>query len=135
MGKLGHQLTFLPWLSTGSGEAHRRGRFSTMRKTLVLAAAMLAVSVTSSFALKEIPLQVDRYDQEARAILDQGRSVAPGDTVCFGGNGSSDGIIVTGGVWDWEGTNNEAPQFFDDGDPVGNQFRDGWTFSDQTAKV
>ena len=106
-----------------------------MRKTLVLAAAMLAVSVTSSFALKEVPLQVDRHDQEARAILDQGRSVAPGDTVCFGGNGSGDGVIVTGGVWDWEGTNNEAPQFFDDGDPVGNQFRDGWSFSDQTAKV
>ena len=41
------------------------------------------------------------------------RSVAPGDTVCFGGNGSGDGIIVTGGVWDWEGVNNEAPQFFD----------------------
>ncbi len=106
-----------------------------MRKEFLLATAMLSASFTASHALKEIPVETEQSDWEARAILDQGRSAAPGDTVCFGGDGSGDGVIVTGGIWDWEGTNNEPPQFFDDGDPVGNQFRDGWTFRDQTAKT
>ncbi len=107
-----------------------------MRKVILLATAMLSASVSASFALKEIPIEsAESSDWEAQAILDQGRSVAPGDTVCFGGDGSGDGVIVTGGVWDWEGMNNEPPEFFDDGDPVGNQFRDGWTFRDQSAKT
>ncbi len=33
------------------------------------------------------------------------------------------------------GPTSRRPEFFDDGDPVGNQFRDGWTFRDQTAKT
>ncbi len=100
-----------------------------MRKVMVLATAMTFVSVSPSLALKDVSVHYSELsDWEARAVLDQGRSVAPGDTVCFGGDGSGDGVIVTGGVWDWEGTNNEAPEFFEDGDPVGNQFRDGWTF-------
>ncbi len=107
-----------------------------MKTVILLATAMLSASVSASFALKEIPMEsAESSDLEAGEILDQGRSVAPGDTVCFGGDGSGNGVIVIGGVWDWEASNSEPPEFFDDGDPVGNQFRDGWTFRDQTAKT
>jgi hypothetical protein len=60
-------------------------------------------------------------------------AVATGDTIWFGGSGFGDGTIVRGGVWDWETDSGEPPQYFPDGDPVGNQFSDGWRFSDRTA--
>ena len=57
------------------------------------------------------------------------------DTAWFGGSGFGNGTVVRGGLWNFEVDSGEPPEFFPDGDPVGNQFRDGWTFEDRTARV
>ncbi len=59
---------------------------------------------------------------------------AHADTVWFGGSGTGDGTVVRGGVWNWEADSGETPESFPDGDPVGNQYRDGWTFQDRTTR-
>ncbi len=56
------------------------------------------------------------------------------DTVWFGGSGTGNGTVVRGGVWNWEANSGETPRFFPDGDPVGNQYRDGFSFDDRTAR-
>ncbi len=107
-----------------------------MRKVFVLTAAMLAVCVASSFAMKEVP--ASRSDiNDVGSFLEpqmQGPLSAFADTVYFGGGGTGNGSVVRGGTWNWEASSGEPPQFFVDGDPVGNQYRDGWTFDDRTAR-
>jgi hypothetical protein len=56
------------------------------------------------------------------------------DTAWFGGSGTGNGTVVRGGLWNFEADSGEPPEFFPDGDPVGNQFRDGWTFEDRTTR-
>lgn len=69
-------------------------------------------------------------------IQDAGGSgpFAMGDTIWFGGSGTGNGTVTRGGIWNWESSSGEAPVFFPDGDPVGNQYRDGWTFMDGLAR-
>ncbi|MHC4139973.1 MAG: hypothetical protein ACYSR1_09025, partial [Planctomycetota bacterium] len=75
-------------------------------------------------------------DQEVLRQYNRGGPVgARPDTVWFGGSGTGNGTVVRGGVWNWETASNEPPEFFPDGDPVGNQYRDGWTFDDRTART
>jgi len=108
-----------------------------MRKTLVLTAGLLAGCVASSFAMKSN--LVDRSDMtewQSLLQLDQGGAVgAHPDTAYFGGGGSGNGSVVRGGIWNFEASSGETPETFVDGDPVGNQFRDGWTFDDRSARV
>ncbi len=56
------------------------------------------------------------------------------DTPWFGGSGTGNGSVVLGGNWDWEASSGETPLFFPDGDPIGNQYRDGWTFEVFTSR-
>jgi len=109
-----------------------------MRKTLFLAAA-LAACVTSSWAMK--PLLRDASDAtewEALLQYDLGGPLASHeDTVYLGGDGTGLGNVVRGGIWNWEADSGEPPEYFDppfNTDPVGNQFRDGWTFEDRTTR-
>jgi hypothetical protein len=111
-----------------------------MRKTLLLAAVLMAACVTSSMAMK--PALVDPSEvSEWEALLqyDLGGPLASHqDTVYFGGNGSGTGVVARDGNWNWETARpGEVPEFFDppfNTDPVGNQFRDGWTFEDRTTR-
>jgi hypothetical protein len=102
----------------------------------VLTAGLLAGCVASSFAMKEIPVDRSELTEwQSLAQIDQEGAAAHSDTAYFGGNGTGNGTVVRGGVWNFEANSGEAPQFFNDGDPVGNQFRDGWTFIDRTTRV
>jgi hypothetical protein len=56
------------------------------------------------------------------------------DTAWFGGSGNGNGSVMRGGIWNWETSSGETPIFFPDGDPVGNEYRDGWTFMDGLAR-
>jgi hypothetical protein len=110
-----------------------------MRKTLVLTGVLLTVCAASSWALKNnVALQ---GGEEWQSLLQYDLLGEPGgpiashsDTVYFGGSGTGNGTIVRGGIWDWEADSGEAPQQFPDGDPVGNQFNDGWEFEDRTTR-
>lgn len=107
-----------------------------MRKVLVLTAALLAVCVASSFAMKQgLMSPSDMNEWEVLNQSDVGGPVAShADTVYFGGSGTGNGTVVRGGTWNWEASSGEAPEFFVDGDPVGNQYRDGFTFEDRSAR-
>jgi hypothetical protein len=107
-----------------------------MRKVLVLTAALLAVCVASSFAMKQtLTPSSETSDWEALFQSDLGGPMSShADTVYFGGSGTGNGTVVRGGTWNFEASSGEAPLFFPDGDPVGNQYRDGWTFEDRTTR-
>jgi hypothetical protein len=110
-----------------------------MRKTLLLAAALLTACVTSSLAMKTTLRDASEVTEwESLLQYDLGDPVTSHtDTVYFGGSGNGLGSVIRGGNWDWEASNGEQPQFFDPGpntDPVGNQFRDGWTFVDRSTR-
>jgi hypothetical protein len=78
---------------------------------------------------------VQEIDSAFDRVLDPegGGATSHADTAWFGGGGAGNGAIVRGGIWNWEASSGEAPEFFPDGDPVGNQYRDGWRFTDLTA--
>jgi hypothetical protein len=107
-----------------------------MRKTLVLTAGLLAGCVASSFAMKaNLVDRSDLTEWQSLLQLDQGGAVGSHpDTAYFGGNGTGNGTVVRGGIWNFEANSGETAEFFVGGDPVGNQFRDGWTFDDRTTK-
>jgi len=97
-----------------------------MRTALVLIAIPLVMWAESSFAMNDVI-------SSRLNIRDELCPSSPGtNVVWFGGDGG--GHVVRNGVWNWETTTGEAPQYFPDGDPVGNQYRDGWTFQDRTAR-
>jgi hypothetical protein len=97
---------------------------------------ILALAMASPAAARLPAFDVDHpvsTGRNATGHRDGARAVATGDTIWFGGSGLGDGTIIRGGVWDWEADSGEPAQFFPDGDPVGNQYRDGWRFTDRTA--
>jgi hypothetical protein len=88
--------------------------------------------------MKHSTISGSENEWEALLQYDLGGPVnAFNDTVFFGGSGTGDGSVVVGGMWTWETPNAAmgAPEFFPDGDPIGNQYRDGWTLMDRTARV
>src|SRR5262245_33667213 len=96
-------------------------------RSVILSGALLAAGgwVATSSArpiapmVQEIDLAIDRMERGSG-----GGATAHADTAWFGGSGTGNGTVVRGGVWNWEAASGEAPEFFPDGDPVGNQYRD-----------
>ncbi len=103
-------------------------------RAVPLAALSFLLAAAPAGAVPLVPQPYDgAADREALAAHDPGWLDAHADTVWFGGSGFGNGAVVRGGVWNWEADSGEAPEFFLDGDPVGNQYRDGWTFADLTT--
>ncbi|MGD8395683.1 MAG: hypothetical protein PVF43_09425 [Candidatus Eiseniibacteriota bacterium] len=108
-----------------------------MRILLALTGVLLLASAVTGYA-SSYESVADRVAPEERdALLDydlQGMGFrAFQDTVWLGGSGSGDGSVVRGGIWDFEADSGETPEFFMDGDPVGNEYRDGFRFMDFTS--
>ncbi len=103
-----------------------------MRNVLVLTAALLTVCVASTSAMNQ---KLMSYSNDSEFLTQPDGHVGDiADTTWFGGSGTGNGTIVIGGTWNWEAASGEPAQFFVDGDPVGNQYRDGWIFDDRTAR-
>lgn len=116
-----------------------------MRKTLVLTGVLLAVCAPSSWAFKnnvEGPIdgpQVTEWEALLQYDLQGNGPIAShGDTAWLGGSGLGNGTVVRGGLWNWEVINPEAgaeaPLFYPNGVPQGNEYRDGWKLEDRTAR-
>ncbi len=115
-----------------SRERVRDNGGSEMRKLLVLA-GVLALAVSSSSHAKTPFVETGGEDWDAY-LNEIGAPTVGGlvDTVWFGGDGV--GNVVRGSNWNWETDDGSTPLFFPDGDPVGNQYLDGWTLSDQSSR-
>ncbi len=100
-----------------------------MRTALFVTGVLLTVCAGSLFAMNDTI--ASRLNLECALCVCAGAHV---DTFFIGGDGTGTGHPVLGGVWDWEAASAEPPQSFLDGDPVGNEYRDGWTFQDRTAR-
>ncbi len=100
----------------------------------LLAVLSLLVSTAPAGAARPVLEPYDAgIDREAVLARDPGWLDAHADTVWFGGSGLGNGTVARGGLWNWEADSGETPEYFLDGDPVGNQYRDGWTFDDLTT--
>ncbi|MGD8396739.1 MAG: hypothetical protein PVF43_14815, partial [Candidatus Eiseniibacteriota bacterium] len=107
-----------------------------MRNSLILAGILVLGLAASSYA-KNPMIETPGADEEWDSLLqyDLGSPFnAQQDTVSFGGSGLGNGAVIRGGIWDWEADSGATPIFFPDGDPVGNQYMDGWVAMDRTTR-
>ncbi|MGD8396163.1 MAG: hypothetical protein PVF43_11885, partial [Candidatus Eiseniibacteriota bacterium] len=110
-----------------------------MRKVPVLVGILLILCISSSYANNpNIHTRPNLLGQtEWQALLDREfgqRAVTQLDTVYFGGSGTGSGTVIRGGTWDWEASDGSTPILYPDGDPVGNQYMDGWFHMDRTTR-
>ena len=101
-------------------------------RVLLIAATLAAIQSLSAIAGPHPKVQP--IETVLERDLSSGGASSHADTAWFGGSGTGNGTVVRGGLWNFEADSGEPPEFFPDGDPVGNQFRDGWTFEDRTTR-
>jgi hypothetical protein len=105
-------------------------------RVFLLLAGLAPIAIQPAFAgphPKVQPIEtVTEYLEPS--VLAGGGASSHADTAWFGGSGTGNGTVVRGGLWNFESDSGEPPEFFPDGDPVGNQYRDGWTFEDRSTR-